>query len=222
MRSPSHGASNFHITRFLRISPHALCVGPLVPEEFGGVLEQLSNVLRRVFREGMPHPLLQPGYHDAAAESMNEKAVPDALGDGVRAFWNPGFGDHAPYLLVQSLFGQRPNPFPGLQTGPLMADVMHLIEEIEEGIRHRNGPRALGVVRAGKENCSGVKVYLLRREFHGLGEIAAGVVQETAKRSGLLILRPVGGLNKGRALFFIEKEALSVSVEKMCSGHVEI
>lgn len=88
----------------------------------------------------MPHPLLQPGYHHAAAEGMNEKAVPDALGDGVRAFWNPGFGDYAPYLFVQSLFGQRPHPFPGLQTGPLMADAMHLIEQIEKGIRHRNGP----------------------------------------------------------------------------------
>jgi hypothetical protein len=60
----------------------------------------------------------------------------------------------------------------------------------------------------------------LRREFHGLGEIAAGVMQQAAKRSGFLIFRPVGGLNKGRALFFIEKEALSVSVEKVCS-HLE-
>jgi hypothetical protein len=168
----------------------------------------------------MPHPLLQAGYHDAAAEGVHEKAVPDALGDGVRAFWNPGFGDHAPYLLVQSLFGQRPHPFPGLQTGPLMADAMHLIEEIKEGIRHGNGPRKLGVVRAGKGNDLGVKVYLLRREFHGLGEIAASVVQEAAKRSGLLIFRPVGGLNKRYALFFIEKEALSVHVEKVCS-HLE-
>ena len=51
----------------------------------------------------------------------------------------------------------------------------------------------------------------------GLGEIAAGVMQQAAKRSGFLVFRPVGGVNKGCALFFIEKEALSVSVEKMCS-----
>lgn len=168
----------------------------------------------------MPHPFLQPGYHHAAAQGVNEKAVPDALGNSVRAFWNPGLGDHAPYLLVQSLFGQRPHPFPGLQTGPLMADAMHLIEEIKEGIRHGNGPRALRVVRAGKGNRLGIKVYLLRREIHGLGEIAAGVMQEAAKGSGLLIFGPVGGLNKGRSLFFIEKQALSVRVEKMCS-HLE-
>ena len=195
-------------------------LGPLVPEQFRGLPEQFSNVLRRVFGEGMPHPLLQPGYHHAAAQGVNEKPVPDALGNGVRAFWNPGFGDHAPYLLVQSLFGQGPHPFPRLQTGPLMADAMHLIEEINEGIRHGNGPRFLGVVRAGKRNRPGVKVYLLRREIHGLCEIAAGIMQQAAKRSGLLVFRPVGGLNKGRALFFIEKKTLSVRVEKMCS-HLE-
>jgi hypothetical protein len=96
-----------------------------------------------------------------------------------------------------------------MQTGPMMADAMHLFEEIKEGIRHRNGPRLLGVVRAGKAYRLSVKVYLLPREFHGLGEIAAGVMQEAAKRSGLLIFRPVGGLYKGRALFFIEKQAIS-------------
>ena len=66
------------------------------------------------------------------------------------------------------------------------------------------------------------EVDLLRREFHGLGEIAAGVMQQAAKRSGLLIFRPFGSLDKGRALLFIEKEALSVSVKKVCSGHIEI
>ena len=103
--------------------------------------------------------------------------------------------------------------FVGGQTGPLMADAMHLIEEIKEGLRHGNGPRLLGVVRAGKAYRPGVKVNLLRRKFHGLGEIAAGIMQQAAKRSGLLVFRPVGGLNKGRALFFIEKQAFSVSVE---------
>jgi hypothetical protein len=215
MRSPSHGASNFHKTRY-RISPHAFGVGPLIPEQFGGLPKQFRNVLRRVFGEGMPHPFLQPGYHHATAQGVNEKAVPDALGDSVRAFCNPGLGYHSPYLLVQPLFGQRPHPLL-VHTGPMMADAMHLIEEIKEGIRHRNGPRLLGVVRAGKGNRFRVKVYLLRREFHGLSEIAAGVMQQAAKRSGLLIFRPVGGLNKGRALFFIEKEALSVKVEKVCS-----
>jgi hypothetical protein len=199
------------------ISPHALGVGPLVSEQFRGLPEQFRDVLRRVFGEGMPHPLLQPSYHHAAAEGVNEKAVPDALGDSVRAFWNPGFGDHAPYLLVQSLFGQRPNPFLGGRPGPMMADAMHLIEEIKEGIRHRNGPRLLGVVRAGKAYHLGVKSYLLRREFHGLGEIAAGIMQQATKRSGFLIFRPVSGFNKGCALFFVEKQALSVRVEKMCS-----
>jgi hypothetical protein len=101
-----------------------------------GLPDQFRDVLRRVFGEGMSHPFLQPGYHHAAAESVNEKTVPDALGDGVSAFWDLGFGDHSPHLFVQSLFGQRPHPFPGLQTGPLMADAMHLIEEIKEGINY--------------------------------------------------------------------------------------
>src|SRR5271155_973462 len=104
-----------------------------------------------------------------------------------------------------------------MQIGLMIRDAMHLIEEIKEGIRHRNGPRLLGVVRAGKDNRPGVKVYLLRGEFHGFGEIAAGVMQQAAKRSSFLVFRPVGGLNRGFSLFFIEKEALAVSVEKMCS-----
>ena len=124
MRSPSHGASSFQRSfppSPYHIAAHTLGVGPLIPEQFRGLPEQFRDVLRRVFGEGMPHPLLQPGYHHAAAEGVNEKAVPDTLGDGVRAFWNPGFGDQrALPCLCNLLFGQGPNPFPGLQTGPLM------------------------------------------------------------------------------------------------------
>lgn len=73
--------------------------------------------------------------------------------------------------------------------------------------------------QTGKDNRLGVKVNLLRRELHGLGKIAAGVMQEAAKCSGLLIFRSVGGLDKGDALFFAKKELLSLIVEKMRSRH---
>jgi len=167
----------------------------------------------------MPHPPLQPGYHDAAAEGMNEKAVPDALRQGVRPARDPGLCDHPACVVVHRHFAETPQPLIGVETGPGAADAMHLFEQFDEGVRDRNGPRDLGVVRVGKSNRSSGKVNLMRHEIERFGEIAAGVMQQAAK--GLdVIPRAARCLDKGLALLLIEKEAFSLIVEKMCSWHV--
>src|SRR5438105_4935769 len=99
----------------------------------------------------------------------------------------------------------------------MLADAMHCIEKLDEGVRHGNGPRELRVVRAGKDYRPAGAINLRRREIHGLGEIAAGVMQQAAKSLGLVLLLPVRSIDKGRALLFTEKQALAVNVEKMCS-----
>ena len=44
-------------------------------------------------------------------------------------------------------------------------------------------------------------------------------MQQAAKGPGLVVLQPVRSFNKGFALFLIEKESLSLLVEKMRSWH---
>jgi hypothetical protein len=98
---------------------------------------------------------------------------------------------------------------------------VHFIEKIEEAVRNGNGPGDLGPARqeAGKDNSPARAVDLVRREIHGLGEIAAGVMQQAAKGPRLGVLQPVRSINKGLALFVIEKEPLSLLIEKVRCRH---
>src|ERR1700722_15292521 len=135
----------------------------------------------------MPHPLLQPGDGDAAANSLNKKAMPDAFRKGMRPAADASIGNHAAYLLVHGLFALRPQFFRRPQPGLDAADLMNLIEKLEKGIRHGNRSPDSRQVRqqAGKNDHPAREIDLLGREVERLREIAAGVMQEAAKGPGL-------------------------------------
>jgi hypothetical protein len=73
-------------------SPQAFRIGSFVSEKLRGVAHQLRDVSRCIVDLRMSHPPLKAGQEDAAADRVNEKAVPDALGRGMRpaAYARPG------------------------------------------------------------------------------------------------------------------------------------
>jgi hypothetical protein len=62
--------------------------------------------------------------------------MPDSLGDGMRPPGDTSLGNDPAYLFVHRLFALRPESLTGLSA----AHVMHLIEQLEEGVGNRDGP----------------------------------------------------------------------------------
>lgn len=157
----------------------------------------------------MAHPRLKAGQEDAAADRVNEKAVPDALGRGMGASGDAGIGNDRRDLGKQRHPGLRPDPFIGGKAGSGAADTMHLVEKINDGVGDGDRSRNLGVL---KDNRPAGAVDVPGRESERLREIAAGVMQDAAK-SPDGILRAVRRRDKGAALLLVEKEPLSLLVE---------
>jgi hypothetical protein len=92
---------------------------------------------------------------------------------------------------------------------------MHLIEQGDEGVGDGNGP-VIGInapYRALKENGPAGEIHLSRREFEGFREIAAGVMQQAAKR--LCRVRRRGrSLDKVLALLRVEEQPPPLFVEQ--------
>jgi hypothetical protein len=133
------------------VSPQAFRVGAFGGEKLRSVARQLRDICLCVVELRMPHPSLEAGQEDAAADRVNEKTVPDALGRGMRSSGDPGLGDHRGYLGKQRLSGLGPDPFVGLKTVLGAADAMHRVEKIDEGVR--DGAR---------ENLESIKTITLR------------------------------------------------------------
>jgi hypothetical protein len=188
-------------------SPQAFRIGAFVADKLRSAAHQVCDVGCCIVDVRMSHPSLEAGQEDAAADRVNEKAVPDALGRGMRSSGDARPGNDRRDLGKQCHSGLRPNPFIGAKTGA--ADAMHLIEKMEDGVRDRDSPRNLGVV---KDNGAVGAVDLPGRESERLREIAAGVMQDVAKRPDR-IRRAVRRLDKGAAVLLVEKEPLSLSVE---------
>ena len=72
------------------------------------MFDQLSDVAA-VYRRRNTPSTVPSGLSSRKPESMNEKAVTDALRGRRGPSCNPGLGNHAPHLLVQSLFGPGPS-----------------------------------------------------------------------------------------------------------------
>ena len=96
---------------------------------------------------------------------------------------------------------------------------MHLIEQGDEGIGHGDGA-VIGIdaaYRALKANGPAGEIDLPRRELEGFREIAAGVVQQAAKR--LCRVRRSGRRrDKGPPLLLIEEQPPPLLVEQGCAG----
>ena len=92
---------------------------------------------------------------------------------------------------------------------------MHLIEQGDEGVGDGDGP-VIGIdaaYRALKENGPAGEIDLRRREIEGFREIAAGVMQQAAKR--LCRVRRTGrSRNKGLALLLVEEQPPTLFVEQ--------
>jgi len=89
---------------------------------------------------------------DAAADGLNEEAVPDAFRHGVWPSRNPGCGNDLAYLLVHGFFALRPKPFRGLRPGLNTADTMNLVEQLDKGIGDGNSPPDMGQMRQQAKN----------------------------------------------------------------------
>jgi hypothetical protein len=96
---------------------------------------------------------------------------------------------------------------------------MHLIEQGDKGIGHGDGA-VIGIdaaYRALKANGPAGEIYLSRRELEGFREIAAGVVQQAAKR--LRRVRRSGrSRNKRLAFLRVEKQPPPLLVEQRSAG----
>jgi len=130
-----------------------------------------------------PHPFSRSRQDDALADGVNEETMPDSLGDGMRPPGDTGLGNDPAYLVVHRLFALRPESLTGLWTGLSAAHVMHLIEQLEEGVGNGNGPVVhvdapnLGL----KDNGLAGEINLKRRQIERFREIAARVMQQAAK-----------------------------------------
>ena len=188
-------------------SPQAFRIGSFVSEKLRGVAHQVGDVGRCIVDLRMPHPPLKAGQEDAAADRVNEKAMPDALGRGMRSIAYARPGNDRRDLGKQCHSGLRPNSFISAKTGA--ADAMNLIEKFEEGVGNGDSPGDLGTL---KDNRPAATVDASKREVHRLRKIAAGIMQHVAK-SPDRILRAVRRADKGAALLVVEKEPLSLFVE---------
>lgn len=65
-------------------SPHQGGIVAFVADFVRGEARKLFDVMREIARIGIAHPFLRPRQNDAATDGMNEKAVTDALGRGMR------------------------------------------------------------------------------------------------------------------------------------------
>jgi hypothetical protein len=92
---------------------------------------------------------------------------------------------------------------------------MHLIEQGDEGVGDGDGP-VIGIdaaYRALKENGPAGEIDLPRREFEGFREIAAGVMQQAAKR--LCRVRRISrSRDKGPPLLLVEEQPPPLLVEQ--------
>jgi hypothetical protein len=188
-------------------SPQAFRIGSFVSEKLRGVAHQLRDVSRCIVDLRMSHPPLKAGQEDAAADRVNEKAMPDALGRGMRSIAYARPGNDRRDLGKQCHSGLRPYPFIGAKTGA--ADAMRLVEKFNEGFRDGNGPRNLGGL---KDNHPAGAVDLPGRDVERLREIAAGVMQDVAT-SPDRIRRAVRRPDEGAAFLLVEKEPRSLFVE---------
>jgi hypothetical protein len=157
----------------------------------------------------MPHPPLETGQEDAVADRVDKEALPDALG---RRMWSPRDArlcNYPVYLDKQCFSGFGPEAFIGLNASLGAADAMRRIEKFNEGGRDGDSPRDLVIL---KDDRLAGAIDMARCQIHGYGEIAAGVMKHVAK-SPDRILRAVRSPDKCAAVFFIEKEPLSLFIE---------
>jgi len=107
---------------------------------------------------------------------------------------------------MHRLFALRPESLTGLRAGLSVAHVMHLIEQLDEGVGNGNGAVVhvqtpyLGL----KDNGPAGEIDLKRRQIERFREIAAGVMQQAAKRLCRVRCRGRSG-DKSLALLFAEE-----------------
>ena len=165
------------------------------------------------------HPFPQHVERHGGADGGDAVAVPEPLRAAVRAVGDAGGGHDLGHSAVAG--GPGPGPERRIQQGPLRArqtlsEAMHHVEGVEVALGHRNAPvdaRAALFEGLEDDGLAG-QVDASRRDGQGLGEPAAGEVQQAAEGADLA-RGPGGGGEEGGPFLAGEVQASALGVEEL-------